>query len=139
MLEETGVEVVVEKLVALREAHNAPRNTSTNMFLVFLCRPADEGRLAIRKKDSEILRCEWMDAGEFLRRQSSVMRPGSLYYKLNELAVDVARSRTSGGRDHGRGQQEHAMDIHELPMGFRPGTNRAYFCTPPPTATKAKA
>ena len=26
-----------------------------------------------------------------------------------------------------------AMDIHELPMGFRPGTNRAYFFdgTPP--------
>ena len=117
VLEETGVAVVVEKLVGVREAHN-PRGTSTNMFLVFLCRPADENQLAIRKQEAEILRCEWMDADEFLQRQGKIMRPGSLYYRLNELAVHVARS---GG---------HAMGIHELPIGFRPGTNRAYFSNP---------
>ena len=160
--EETGVEVAVEKLVALREAHAPPKkgksggegkakkpssSSSTNMFLVFLCRPKDEAAArTVRRQESEILRCEWMDADEFLSRQATVMKPGSLYHRLNELAVEVARSGKEGGggakeddtdekkkKKKKKRSEALAMDIHELPMGFRPGTNRAYFFdgTPP--------
>jgi len=149
VLEETGVRVVAERLVALREAHAPPKKRgqsggalcpSTNLFLVFTCRVRPGTSIAIRKQESEIAECRWMEPGAFLAAQAGVLPAGSLYSELNRATVAAAQQAAAltaaarheemeSSEETGQGAAVPGFAHRDLPNGFRPGSGRVYLAS----------
>ena len=91
----------------------------------------------VLSQESEIKACSWLDPKTFFEGQATIMPPGTLYYTLNRRAVAAAQEALAAATAPLATPPPHSgLAAHELPMGFRPGKNRAYMIDEPALASK---
>lgn len=113
VLEETGIESDFVGIFSFQQAHNSLFGKS-DMFFVCLLTPTT---FDIKKQESEIFACEWIDVESYLNQEFFLKSP--LLSKMNEVVAGIVRDRT----------REIYMKKHELSSRLRPGVIALYTLT----------
>uniref|UniRef100_A0A7S0M110 Nudix hydrolase domain-containing protein n=1 Tax=Cryptomonas curvata TaxID=233186 RepID=A0A7S0M110_9CRYP len=106
VLEETGVRVAFEGVVAFRQQHRASVEGNTDLFFLCKARPLSS---EIQIQESELVAAKWMPVKEFL--ELPLWPEGSAYWFLNRLAAESFLE--------GRGPDIPGPRLAQVPL-FRP-------------------
>lgn len=128
VLEETGVRVRFEGVVAFRQQHKIGVEGKTDLF--FLCKASPLSHKII-KQDAEIAKAEWIPVDKFLKAPH--FPEGSAYWFMNKIAIESFLSHRKALPGYRLLAPPALFKPVELPRGFMPGNNFIFSsCTPPP-------
>jgi ADP-ribose pyrophosphatase YjhB (NUDIX family) len=116
LLEETGLDGVVNRILCFRQAHSGGDRGSDLFFVCLMkLRHSDDGEttknVALVPQEEEIAAIQWMDIDAFCAQ--AVWQRSPVYLELNEAIRRALRT--------GTGLEERTLEV-----GFRPGTNAIY-------------
>lgn len=124
LMEETGLDCVVDEIVCFRQSHGGLFGRS-DLFFVVKCSLAskyveglNEGKdIELVPQEEEILDADWIEIEEYSNQ--SVWKESPLYKEMNGAILRAAR------RDVASEGQEGFV-AKNLPIGWRPGSNTIY-------------
>ena len=130
MKEETGLDVVFDKIICFRQAHGGLFNRS-DMFFVCLCKLAPKyealarqgAAIEILPQEEEILCGDWIDIEDYAVQGLWTESP--LYKEMNKAMINAARMGIEYSSVDGD-DEAHGFVSKVLPVGFRPGSNAIY-------------
>ena len=113
LLEETGLDGVLNKILCFRQAHSGGDRGSDLFFVCLMkLRHGETTKdVALVPQEEEIAAIQWMDIDAYCAQ--AVWQRSPVYLELNEAIRRALRT--------GAGLEEHVLEV-----GFRPGTNALY-------------
>lgn len=111
VLEETGIDTEFVGIVSFQQSHNAQFGKS-DMFFVCLLTPKT---FEIKKQESEIFACEWIDVETYVGQEFFLKSP--VLSRMNEIVLDVVKEKSYKNflKKHELSHRQRTMGLYILP------------------------